>query len=81
MMRSTWLLPSAALILTALPCTGAEGKAVLWQPPGMITSRDWIWGPAGSHALPCLPSTSLKMISTARTPKYECRMQRETAGA
>ena len=40
-MHTTWLLRSTAVVLGVLPCAAADGKAVLWRPPGTITITDF----------------------------------------
>ena len=42
------MAPEAVTLASAARrCLGADTKAILWQPPGEITLRDWTWGPGG----------------------------------
>lgn len=54
-MRTTWLLTALTLASAAQSCFGVDTKAILWQPPGEITLRDWIWGPGGQARAPQPP--------------------------
>jgi hypothetical protein len=54
-MRTTWLLTGLTLASAAQICFGADTKAILWQPPGEITLRDWIWGRGGQACAPQPP--------------------------
>jgi hypothetical protein len=51
---SAWWLAGAAVVLTILPCRGSEDR-VLWQAPGIVTMRDWIWGVGGEARAPQPP--------------------------
>lgn len=51
-MRATWFFISLA---AGLPCAASDSAHVLWQPPGTITIRDWIWGPGGENRAPKPP--------------------------
>ena len=55
MTRTMWLFVSFALSWAALPCAGADAKPVLWQAPGEITMRDWVWGGGGEARAPKPP--------------------------
>lgn len=43
------------LVFAALPCAASDPAPVLWQSPGTITVRDWIWGPGGEARAPRPP--------------------------
>lgn len=54
-MRTTRLLTSLIPALVVWPCAAADAGSVLWQPPGSITTHDWIWGAGGQARAPRPP--------------------------
>jgi hypothetical protein len=72
-MRAFWLLTSVTLALAALPCAGSDGKAVLWQAPGTITIRDWVWGPGGEARAPKPPFEFLEEDFNGTNAKIKVR--------
>ena len=67
-----WPLAGAALLLSVLPCSGS-GKAVLWQAPGTITVRDWIWGAGGEASAPKPPFEFAGEDLNGTNPKIRVR--------
>ena len=72
-MRATWFLTSLTLALAALPCAASDATAVLWQRPGTITIRDWIWGPGGEERAPKPPFEFLEEDSNGTNAKIKVR--------
>lgn len=70
-MRITWLF--TGLALAALPRAGSDPAFVLWQPPGTITIRDWIWGPGGEDRAPQPPFEFLEEDRNGTNPKITVR--------
>ena len=68
----TWPLASIAVLLTTLPCHGAE-QAVLWQAPGSITVSDWIWGAGGEGRAPRPPFEFVEEDFNGTNPKIRVR--------
>ena len=72
-MRAGSFLTIAWLVLWVSPCTATDGKAVLWQPPGTITIRDWIWGPGGQARAPQPPFEFIDEDLKGTNPKIRVR--------
>src|SRR5271165_4516962 len=72
-MRATWLLATLTPALAVLPCTGSDTNAVLWQQPGTITLRDWIWGPGGQARAPKPPFEFIEEDFKGTNPKIKVR--------
>src|SRR5215471_3500088 len=69
----TKLLTTATLLLAVLPCAGADAQPVLWQQPGDITLRDWIWGPGGKARAPKPPFEFVEEDSNGTNAKIKVR--------
>ena len=72
-MRTTWLLIILTLAVAVLPCTGSDANAVLWEQPGTITLRDWIWGPRGESGVPKGPFQFVAEDLKGTNPKIKVR--------
>lgn len=67
-----WPLASLAALLTVLPCSGAD-QTILWQAPGTITVRDWIWGAGGEARAPKPPYEFVDEDFNGTNPKIRVR--------
>ena len=72
-MRSKWFLTTLAVVSTVLECGAADRNAVLWQEPGEITLRDWIWGPGGATRAPQPPYTFVEEDFKGTNAKIKVR--------
>jgi hypothetical protein len=61
------------LVLEVLPCAGSARNAVLWEAPGNITLRDWIWGPGGEARAPKPPFEFIEEDFKGTNPKIRVR--------
>ena len=72
-MRARWLPTTAGLSLWFLSCAAADPKPVLWEPPGAITIRDWIWGPGGEARAPRPPFEFIEEVTKGTNAKIRVR--------
>lgn len=72
-MRAMWLFVSFALSWAALPCAGADAKPVLWQAPGEIAMRDWVWGGGGEAHAPKPPFEFVEEDLKGTNPKIKVK--------
>ena len=72
-MRTTSLFATLTLAMAVRPCAGSDPNAILWQPPGKITLRDWIWGPGGETRAPKPPFEFLEEDLKGTNPKIKVR--------
>ncbi len=64
----------AALFVCALPAQGPDGKrAVLWQNPADIASRNLFYGPGGEEHQPRAPFTFVEEDMAGTNPKFVVR--------
>ena len=63
---------AAAFLLASLPGRGGA-QAVLWQAPGSITLKDWIWGPGGEVRAPKPPFEFVDEDFHGTNPKVRVR--------
>jgi hypothetical protein len=61
------------LAFSVLPCAGADAQPVLWQQPGNITLRDWIWGPGGKARAPRPPFEFIEEDHNGTNAKIKVR--------
>jgi hypothetical protein len=72
-MRARPLFTMFMLALAIPPCFGSDPKAVLWQPPGEITLRDWVWGSGGEARAPKSPYEYMEEDLKGTNPKIRVR--------
>jgi hypothetical protein len=69
--RTRWILATSMLAVSL--CLGSDPKAVLWQPPGDITLRDWVWGSGGAARAPKPPYEYMEEDLKGTNPKIKVR--------
>jgi len=72
-MRTTLALITLVLVHSLSPCTGEDKNAVLWEPPGKITVRDWTWGPGGQARAPKPPFQFIEEDLKGTNPKIRVK--------
>lgn len=72
-MGTRLLLTTLSAVLAIPNCLGADQKAVLWQAPGDITIRDWIWGSGGEARAPKPPYQFVSEDPKGTNPKIRVR--------
>jgi len=73
-MRGTWFF--ICLAWAVLPCTASDPSHILWQPPGTMAIRDWIWGAGGETRAPQGPFEFLEESLKGTNPKVKVRDSR-----
>ena len=66
------LLATLSLALTAIGADSAS-VPVLWEPPGNINLRDWIWGPGGEARAPKPPYQFIEEDFNGTNPNLRVR--------
>jgi hypothetical protein len=72
-MRTRLRLTTFIVALAIPHCLGSDPKAVLWQAPGEITMRDWIWGSGGPERAPKPPYEFVNEDPKGTNPKIRVR--------
>jgi hypothetical protein len=80
--KKTALLIGIFLLITLIPCFAhaqvkdggiARGKAVLWQDPGDISSRDLKYGPGSAERQPLPPFSFVEEDTGGASPKFRVK--------